>query len=591
MSKIGFQFAEIQGQTRLLKVDLLKALASSSDSKILALKAEAEGVSLFGEAPGETPLVVAVAGQYDAGKSTILRALTGRDDIRTGSDVCTDKVTPYDWNGIKVLDTPGIHSGYRNHDEVTNRAIDQSDLLLFVITNELFDDVTGPHFRELAFSRNKATEMFLAVNKMSQDTGTPEIKRKDIEKVTKPFPIESFRTVFLDALCHIEGLSAEDPEEREELLKIGNMQALFTGLDAFVRERGLLGRLTTPLHSLRSIAVQAADLYSADTPLDRAVLELLHQKRTRILASRARLRSAVDGCISACASEIAVLGDRVAEMIEPDHTGEQVETQHKEAQKKAEASTLQLSANLAQIVEEEVADLRRQFEALEKSALAESITGADLTAGGHFGIQPDAAPGSDWRWSGGDPGQGSTDGLARAKKAAAVAKNIGKMAEGWASGPAAGSARLGSMTAARGSQAHQAVYTVGKFFGANFKPWGAVKIANTIGKVGTVLGAIGGIIGVVTQIYEDHEQEKLRVQLRDARGEVRAAYRESAQEVEKGAWATFDAFDRSFYVPMLQEVDSTSKEMTEKNTRNAAALNVYKRLVGAFDLLVATAVK
>lgn len=47
-------------------------------------------------------LTVAFVGQYSAGKSTIISALTGRRDLRIGADITTDKTASYDWNRIIV---------------------------------------------------------------------------------------------------------------------------------------------------------------------------------------------------------------------------------------------------------------------------------------------------------------------------------------------------------------------------------------------------------------------------------------------------------------------------------------------------------
>ena len=52
------------------------------------------------------------AGQYSAGKSSILKMLTGRADIAIGADITTQQAHTYDWNGIEVVDTPGIHLIY-----------------------------------------------------------------------------------------------------------------------------------------------------------------------------------------------------------------------------------------------------------------------------------------------------------------------------------------------------------------------------------------------------------------------------------------------------------------------------------------------
>ena len=79
------------------------------------------------------------AGQYSAGKSSILKMLTGREDIAIGAGITTQQAYTYDWNGIEVVDTPGIHTQLRpDHDEISYEAIASADMLVFVVTNELW---------------------------------------------------------------------------------------------------------------------------------------------------------------------------------------------------------------------------------------------------------------------------------------------------------------------------------------------------------------------------------------------------------------------------------------------------------------------
>ena len=211
MSEAQFEFKEYLDQVNGLRVQLLDALKTADDEKINALMSDVPE-SVAAENNGAA-LTVAFVGQYNAGKSTIISALTGKQDIPIDADVCTDTVTAYDWEGIQLLDTPGIHAGYADHDDLTYRTIDRSDLLVFVITGELFEDVIGKHFRDLAFKRDKAREILLVVNKMGMDPGTPEVKLPDIAKVLKPLTPEDFGTVFIDAKTYLEALEETDAED------------------------------------------------------------------------------------------------------------------------------------------------------------------------------------------------------------------------------------------------------------------------------------------------------------------------------------------------------------------------------------------
>ena len=99
---------------------------------------------------GERPISLVFAGQYSSGKSTLLKALTGRDDIATGAGITTEEAHSYEWEGVTVIDTPGIHTSLRpDHDATSYEAISNADLMVFVITNELFDSHLGHHYRKL----------------------------------------------------------------------------------------------------------------------------------------------------------------------------------------------------------------------------------------------------------------------------------------------------------------------------------------------------------------------------------------------------------------------------------------------------------
>jgi GTPase Era involved in 16S rRNA processing len=101
---------------------------------------------------GDKPVSLVFAGQYSAGKSTILKALTGIKDIAIGEGITTKEAHSYDWNGIEIIDTPGIHTTLRpDHDEISYQAIANADMLVYVVTQELFDDFIGQNFRRLLF--------------------------------------------------------------------------------------------------------------------------------------------------------------------------------------------------------------------------------------------------------------------------------------------------------------------------------------------------------------------------------------------------------------------------------------------------------
>jgi hypothetical protein len=571
-----FEFGDILNATQRLRGDLRDALTQSEDKKVGSLARELDEVRIVGASRDAPPLTIAFVGQYDAGKSTILHVLTGREDIVIGSNVSTIAVARYDWNGVSLIDTPGIHAGYPDHDEKTYAAIDRADLLVFVISSEIFSDTIGHHFRELAFTRGHAHRMLLVVNKMGDDHGTPETKRADIEKVTSPLSTTDFRTVFLDALSWLEAQAA-DPEDKGELLEIANVSALIAALNAFTAEQGLAGRLSAPLFSMRWIAEQSRALLSTDSPEERAALELLHRKQRILRASRLRLQIAMGGVVAKAVSDITTYGDEVAEAIEPGKTEEDIATLHAEAQRRSNLRSESLSDEARHCVEVELDELRRQLGVLRDGVLARELRGQveGTVPGDSSFLDAEFATPS---WSGRPREQVLADWPEKAKKVGDIAKNIGNWAGKWATGPMAEGATVGSAAAARGSQAHQVVYNVGKFFGAKFQPWGAVKVARAIGNAGRVIAVAGGVLAVVAQIAEDRQQEAYRLQLRDARDGVRSAYRESALSVQAAFRTQFNAFLADFYDSELVALDDLKEDLTGKRAKRSAGVDIFNDL-------------
>lgn len=76
-----------------------------------------------------------IYGTYNAGKSTLLNALYGQEELaKTGDAPETKEVHEYKYNGYTIFDTPGLNA--RSDDDiVTKEHLDKSEVILFVISN------------------------------------------------------------------------------------------------------------------------------------------------------------------------------------------------------------------------------------------------------------------------------------------------------------------------------------------------------------------------------------------------------------------------------------------------------------------------
>lgn len=569
MREVQFEFSKYLRQVNSLREQLLDALRMSDDAKVAALMNDIPTITASDDGP---PLTIAFVGQYNAGKSTIISALTKKRDIPIDADVCTDKVTGYDWEeGIRLLDTPGIHAGYPDHDELTYETINKVDLLVFVITSELFDDVIGPHFRDLAFEHDKASEILLVVNKMGMRPGTPEVKIPDLSKVTKPLTVEDFGTVFIDALSYLDALEETNAEDRRELFDIASFDHFIKGLNTFIGDRRLMGRLTTPLFSIRSLAQQAKAVLSVDMPEEQTAIELLGRKRSLFYSSRARLHNTLQGLMNAAATDITTYGDEVAETIEPGSTEESVQARHENAQKRAEKRCSRLEQDVKSAIETELQELDRQLETLDKGILAQKLRGRISNTTVHDEDGFEKIDSSEFEWVGSNK-ERPADWPVRLQKVGNIATRLGGYAADWTTGPFAQAAQFGAANAARGSQGHQVIYNVGKFLGVKFKPWGAVNAARYIGNAGRIIGTIGGVLGVIAQIQEDKQQEKHKRQLQDARDSVRQAYRKAVQVIEADFEDAYEGLSQEFYDGELNAIDALLDDLVgPRHTRNEIA--------------------
>lgn len=87
---------------------------------------------LFEDKKRTADAVVMIYGVYNAGKSTLINALIGREDAATGDIPLTDKVSAYAWGAYSILDTPGVDAPIE-HERVTREHMLKADAVIFVV--------------------------------------------------------------------------------------------------------------------------------------------------------------------------------------------------------------------------------------------------------------------------------------------------------------------------------------------------------------------------------------------------------------------------------------------------------------------------
>jgi GTP-binding protein EngB required for normal cell division len=527
---------------------------------------------LVGRIPGtvvssERPVVVVFAGQYSAGKSTIVKALTGRDDIAIGAGITTEELHTYDWGGVRLVDTPGVHTELRpDHDEITYRSIADADLLVFVVTNELFDSHLAQHFRTLAIEREKAHEMMLVVNKMRRcakgnSPASQDVIREDLRKVLAPFSPEDLRTTFIDAEAAIQSKAESDDAVGLVLWRKSGIEPFTKELNGFVREKGLAGRYTTALYNLEQVLQESlASESSGDKDID-ALDELLLQRRRAFLETQERIPRSVEGEIQRTGSQIRQEGRKVADLINASADQPAVDRELQAAQDRVQRHAEQLGRSVQEIIGRHMEDLDHRVGAIANSELANVLFSRLAHRLDEASIGPET--------------------MSKLKKVSDLSSKLGAFLVRNSFTPTAGSlGGLFKLNQYSGTAAHGAVKTIGHFFGKSFKPWGAVKWARAVANVGRVMAVAGTALTFILQIKEDVDAAQLEKDLRDSRSAVRSGFNDAANVIEMH----YDQITRSYIASALTtEIEAVDKQLAELREMQQSRSSLFQRLIGLLE--------
>lgn len=221
------------------------------DTQKIVSKFDTEAVENFSkdieEIKKQKLLTIAFIGQYNAGKSTIISALTGNKDIAIAPGIVTDKTTDYIWNNVVLTDTPGICTDRKDHDDITYKKIKESDLLIYCLTNNLFDDIILNNFNKIAFSELQKNKIMIVINKMAGEKGgfdNISNYRISLNESLEPNNFDDFLSCFIEAEEYIEGIEEDD----DDLIEMSHFNDFISTLNNFIESKGILAKVSTPIY-------------------------------------------------------------------------------------------------------------------------------------------------------------------------------------------------------------------------------------------------------------------------------------------------------------------------------------------------------
>lgn len=508
------------------------------------------------ELKDRSQIKIAFVGQYSSGKSTIISALTGNRNIVIDANVSTDVVSRYEWNNVILMDTPGILAGKKEkHDQETIDALKECDLIVYVLTSQLFDNVIFDNFIDLAYVQKFSDKMLIAINKMSMENGEFEqLCSSYMDSMKDAFKERgydfNFNVVFLDAADYIDGKESED----EDFIQLSNFATFINSLNDFIEEKGLIKKeLDTPVRVLRKYLSDIA------IPEDNQVLlNLLNQYANRIEKFKRDMQRDIkiifDNFEDESMRKVLVISDGIGQKDndelkqDVEHFQHEVENELNETIRKVgeevDRRYLEMQNEFDQFNDKEA--FIRYEKNLELKIQSPNITDEEkVNYKKQVSIMKLMSDGAN------KVGSMAGDGL----------KNV-----------------FSNVSSVSGSALHETVYGIGKFFGYKFGPWEAVNIASKVGKF-----AKFGVPVIVTAFdiwqscRQDKQEEKRWNAIKAAKHQFNEEFRKSLGNVRAQLENEFSKIIDN-YNKVLDDINNQKINLVSLSQKNKQLIQTVKEI-------------
>lgn len=538
-----FQLPELQRRIETSLDGLQNFLQARSEPALLE---KAEALQNQRRELDDRPLLsLAFSGQYSAGKSTIISALTGQSDIRISADVATDEVKAYRWRDIELWDTPGLFADRADHTAKAEQALREADLIVYCLTTNLFDNVTAADFRRLAFEKGYAPKLFLLVNKLSMED-VDDIEAyivtltSSLDRTLAPHQLNDFNHVFIDAQDYREGLASFN----QELISFSRFEDFINRLNTWIKERGLLARLDPPIRLGFNTIDGALATLPVTTFAENPELFLLNQQLRIVQSQQRRTEAEVRRIGSGVVQKVLLLGEDLLSGA----LGAEPEVAQSTFQSSCEAINIAAFDELNTTLQGSYQQLQEKLEDFAKEPfVAEYFASIDTEAVGK-------TPDEDGSQSGG------------AKPIKNFAKDLlgrGSKIFGLKDGVFTGTANVA------GTQGHELIYNIGKHLGKSFKPWEAVKMAKVMGQAMVFASAAFAIYDVYEQVQEGNQAAERQRQQDQQISEFRSDIRKLAESI---AAQIQDTYQQEYDLPVigviLERLNAARDEVLARETSN-----------------------
>lgn len=492
----------------------------------------------------QAPLRLVLTGEWNAGKSSLISALTGAD-VKIDADVCTDANVSFSWQGLTIVDTPGIQAegSDTEHDRLARQATVGADLVLFVITNELFNQRLAEYLRFILDDDGLglASKTALIVNKIDRESNSEDTLLGEIQNVLGPH--QQVPILFCSAGKLLEAKSAP-PELYQRFIGQSRMMALTRAIDQFVDDAGALGRLATPLQVVAEV-VDALEASAAESPEAKNRLELIRRQKLVLQGLQKRLLEVRKGWKQQAYSTVLRQAELAVNQISEFTDGSDLQGLFESGMNQATADLEQLHEGIRSDIDEAIAEAQSRLDDIGASPLAKELERSETARAGFVGIN----------FKDNRPDEHN------------IAGKLGKAA--------AKPLKEGLDAAAQNATAiRDVVYKVGKALGKKFRPWEAMKTGNTIASVAGKLGKAVPFLAASLDFYLQYREEKVKEEkarfFAQLRQSLRNAFADQAKLEADVLEASIVNISKGPVADALADLDSSVAEVAAVTSSKAA---------------------
>ena len=549
-----FEFGKISEEFSKILEDSKKIVSNYNNEIVESLAKDIE------EIENQKLLTISFIGQYSSGKSTIISALTGNKCIKIDADIATDKTTDYAWNNVLLTDTPGLFTDRKDHDDITYKKIKESDLLIYCLTSDLFDDIILENFKKIAFEEKQKNKMMVVINKMSMESGEyselVENYKKSLNDSLEPHKIDEFPLCFIDAADYIEGVD----ENENELKELSHFNDFVKLINIFIKEKGIWAKFSTPIY--RTISFIDNSILSISSKDNKEFLILVNRIEKEVQFKKQLAYNRVFPLIMELSSTIISYSNDITSKIGVENID--FDSLQKEIGIRIKKDIEEYQVKIQEVLNEINGELNDTIKDLFDSDLGkyvlDSISDSKLNIN-NVSLMDFTEIISNF----------SSISDITGKVAGSVKNFIGVNNAGLI---------LKAKDLASGNRAVEIVKNIGHFFGVKFQPWGAINIVKNIGNVANFLGPILSIFSIGIEFANFVKDEENAKKLSRAKQDCYNEFSKISRDIGKQFKSQLESYIKEVFDKILEQIKNLRANMIEEEkTGDSSVLKLkeYKK--------------